>query len=247
MKTEVISGILLTADNHKISFRHYNCGRKQVIVVAPGFFNSKDAELLLKLKDALISSYDVIMFDFRGHGASSGLFTWTAKEGLDLEVVLDYANKYYPQIGLIGFSLGGAISIAVLAKGIHVDSFICISAPSPFWKIDYNFWRLNLENDILYNLGKGRFGKGVRPGPFWLRKPKTINLAGKIKCPVLYIHGDRDWVVGEAHSQRLYDKTRSTRGLRIIKNGSHAEYLLRKNYQEVTALIDEWFHKTLGG
>jgi len=76
------SKTLTTADNHKVAYRHYTAGHKKAIIIAPGFFNSKDAVLLKRLKGHLIDTYDVIMFDFRGHGESSGLFTWTAKERL---------------------------------------------------------------------------------------------------------------------------------------------------------------------
>jgi pimeloyl-ACP methyl ester carboxylesterase len=246
LMASVINGALVTADNHKIAYAQYQAGHVKVIVVAHGFFTSKDAGLLTTFKENLIDAYDVIMFDFRGHGKSSGLFSWTTKEGLDLEAVLNYARRQqYRKIGLVGFSLGAAISIHVLAKGDAADSFVSVSSPSEFAKIDYHFWDLDLENDILYNLGEGRRGKGVRPGPFWLKKPRPIDLVGKIKCPILYVHGDQDWVISCEHSQRLYAKTQSEKKLAIIKDGIHAEYLLRKSAPELVALVKDWFSQTI--
>lgn len=240
--------ILITRDNQKVSYRHYDNGRKRVIVIAHGFFNSKESILLNYLKDSLIDEYDVVMFDFRGHGKSSGLFSWMAKEELDLEAVLTYVKKRYERIGLIAFSLGASIGINFLSANDIVDSFIAISAPCEFEKIDYCFWKLDLENDILYNLGEGKVGKGVRPGPFWLKKAKPIDSVSRIKCPVLYIHGNKDWVVGCRHSEKLYTNTRSQKELKIIRGGSHAEYLLRRGSQEeVLGLIKEWFKKSIGG
>ena len=81
----ILSGTLFTSDHQKIAYRHYNVSHEKVIIIAHGFYNSKDAILLKKLKDNLMDSYDVIMFDFRGHGKSSGLFYWTSKEELDLK------------------------------------------------------------------------------------------------------------------------------------------------------------------
>lgn len=237
--------VLITKDNHKVSFEHFACGHSQVVIIAHGFFNSKESPLLKKLKDSLICDYDVIMFDFRGHGKSSGLFSWTSRENLDLEAVLDYAKKEYKKIGLIGFSFGAAISIAVLAKVDAASAFIAISSPSEFEKIDYRFWDLDVEEDIFYNLGKGKAGKGVRPGAFWLKKPKPVDLVRKIKCPVFYIHGDKDWVVRHWHSQRLFENTQAKKEIKIIKGGTHAEYLLRKEPQKIIDLIKEWLNDNL--
>jgi len=237
--------ILTTRDKEKISCTIYNQGHKELVIIAHGFFNSQESELLLKLKNGLLSDFDVLMFDFRGHGKSSGLFSWTVKEGLDLEAVLDYAGGKYKTIGLVGFSFGAAIGINVLAGTDRVSSMVSVSAPSECGKIDYRFWNLDLDNDIVYNLGEGRTGKGVRPGPFWLKKIKPLDSAGKLRCPVLYIHGDKDWVIGHEHSRRLYEATTSKKKIEIIKNGPHAEYLMRKDAGQLVKLIKQWFNQTL--
>lgn len=241
-----LSGYLLTQDRNRIAYEHYDGGRNQVIIIAHGFFVSKASPLLKSLKDKLVDIYDVIMFDFRGHGKSEGLFSWTAKEGFDLKAILGYARKKYKRVGLIAFSLGASISINVLADCDSVDSFICVSAPSELRKIEFRFWELDLENDVFYNLGEGKTGKGVRLGPFWLKKQKPIEAIKKIKCPVLYIHGDKDWVVGSGHSKRLYENTKTRKEIKIIEGGPHAEYLLRKGLQNMVKLIKEWFWETIG-
>ncbi len=64
-------------------------------------------------------------------------------------------------------------------------------------------------------------------------------------CPILYIHGGKDWVISRAHSQKLYEKTKSKKKIAIIEDGSHAEYLLRKNADETLRLIRKWFKETL--
>jgi len=239
------SGTVYTSDNVKIAYDHYTAGHEQAVIIAHGFFNSKDAALIQRLKDSLVELYDVIIFDFRGHGKSSGVFTWTSKEHYDLESVLDYVKSKYRKVGLIGFSYGAAISIQVGAEKRGIDSLIAISAPSDSSKIDYQFWKLDVENDIVYNLKEGRKGKGVKPGKFWLDKKKPIDCVEKLSCPVLYIHGDKDWVTKSSHSQKLYNKTRSQKKIAIIKNGAHAEYLLRKNKKETFTIIKEWFQQTI--
>lgn len=233
-------------DGTKIVFDHYSNGHPYVIVIAHGFFNSKQAILLRKLADHLVDLFDVIVMDFRGHGKSEGLFCWTSKEYLDMEAVLRFARKDYQKVGVIGFSLGAATSLITASKFDLMDSLIAVSAPVAFGKIEYHFWGLDLENDIAFGLLKeGGVGKGVRPGPFWMYKDKPIDAVQKIKIPVYYIHGDKDWLIHSWHAQALYDRTSSIKKIRVIPNGPHAEYLLRRNHDEFVHGVRSWFQESL--
>ncbi len=248
IETQFTQGILRTIDHHRISYDHYQIGHQKAVVIAHGFFNSKQATLLKDLAKELTEEYDVLLLDFRGHGQSSGQFSWTAKESSDLETLLNYTHKFYLRIGVIGFSLGASISIITAARTPLIHSLIAVSCPVAFAKIEYCFWQLDMENDILYNtLGDGKQGKGVRPGPFWLKKPNPIDLVDKLTIPVFYIHGEKDWLIKPWHSEALYQKTQSAKRLAILKNGPHAEYLIRKNKnrEEMLTLIKEWFRETL--
>ena len=240
------SGYVVTSDQHKVYYDQYRSGHKKVIIIAHGFFNSKQAILLKQLGESLNNEYDVILFDFRGHGQSKGFFYWTAKEYLDLLAVIEFAGKSYERIGLIGFSLGAATSIIAAPKAILINSIISISAPVEFTKIDYRFWEINVKNDLFYNFfGEGRQGKGVRPGPFWYKKEIPLEIVKKTGIPIFYIHGDADWVIRHWHSEELYKNTAAFKRLSIIKNGPHAEHLLREHKDEMLRLIREWFHETL--
>lgn len=240
------SGYLTTSDNHKIHYDQFKFGHKKVIIIAHGFFNSKQAVILRQLGESLSNDYDIILFDFRGHGQSRGLFYWTSKEYLDLLSIVEFAAKSYAKIGLIGFSLGAATSIIAASKTSLINSIIAISAPTAFNKIEYRFWKFDIKNDIFYNLfGVGRQGKGVRPGPFWYKKEKPLEVIKKTATPIFYIHGDTDWVIRYQHSEKLYKKTTALKRLSIIKNGPHAEYLFLEHKDEMLRLIREWFHETL--
>lgn len=187
------------------------------------------------------------MFDFRGHGKSGGLFSWISNEGEDLKAVLDYIEGKYKKTGMIAFSLGASVAINVLAQDKRVDSLICVSAASDPDKIDYNFWNLDLKGDLAYTLftPDGLKGRGFRPGVFWHKKQKPVDNIDKINIPICYIHGDKDWVIKPWHSQALYDKTQAPKRLVIIKNGPHAEYLLKDSREEFVREIKEWLQSTL--
>ena len=242
------SGILEARDKIKVAYYHYKSGHNKAIVIAHGFYNSKDAIVLQDLAKILYADYDVIMFDFRGHGKSTGLYAWTSKENIDLETVLDYLKQQnYKSLGLIGFSMGASTSINTLVKRSDVDALICVSPVAEFGKIDYKFWALDWKEDLVYTLFKpeGRVGKGFRPGAFWLKKEKPIDNVDKLKVPTLFIHGKKDWVICPWHSEKLYDRTTAVKKLVMIEDGPHAEYLMKDSKDLFVSEITNWFKEYL--
>ncbi len=237
----------MTQDKQKIAYDYYQDNHRQAIIIAHGFYNSKDSVLLKKLAQSIYNDYDVFMFDWRGHGESSGEFSWMSRESEDFQAVLKYLEGRYEKLGMIAFSLGAGIAINVLAQRGGIDSLICVSPVSEFNKIDYSFWQLDLKGDLIYTLvsKEGRKGKGVRPGMFWLKKNKPLESVENIKAPILYIHGGKDWVIKPWHAKKLYEKTISQKKLVIIKDGPHAEYLIRDFPEIFVSQVKEWFKTTL--
>jgi len=241
------SGTLKTSDGQKIAFDHYPHASSKVIILAHGFYNNKDAYLFKHIAQALAKEYAVISFDFRGHGKSSGLFSWTAKEDRDLTTVLDYAKeKNYQKIGVMGFSLGAAVALAVAGKDKRIDSVIAVSAPISFWDINFHFWEPEMLNDLKLNLGMKGKGKGLRPGNLFLKKVKPIDVVDKISStPVYFIHGSDDWIIKPKHSQKLFAKAKEPKKLLIINGTGHAEKIFDAQPDEFIKECLAWFKKTL--
>lgn len=242
---KMISSTVTTQDNKEIHYDLYTRGHKKVIIIAHGFYNSKKAVLFKEMAGMLADEYDVIVFDFRGHGKSKGFFTWTVKEYQDLEAVLDYTRVKYDKVGVIGFSLGAASSIITASRTDRIDSLIAVSPPSDFNKIDFQIWRMGIMENVVYNVfQEGRIGKGVRPAWPWSRKIRPIDVIDQINIPVLFVHGKKDWLIQPWHSQRLYDQAKGIKKLEIIEQGTHAEYIFRRNKEETIAVFKEWFRKS---
>lgn len=247
MDQKPVHGFVVTEDDQKIYYDHYCHGAQGVVIIAHGFFNSKNAVLLKTLAEKIgQAGYDVLMMDFRGHGDSQGLFYWTAKEYLDLLAILTLAHEQYTSVGVIGFSLGAATSIITASKTDMINSLVAVSPPTSFAEIEYAFWEVDVKHELLYSvIGQGKIGKGVRPGPMWLKKDKPIDCVEHISCPTLFLHGDDDWVIRHQHAERLFAKAQCPKELVIIPGGPHAEYLVQRNPEETVSTIIHWFQKTL--
>ncbi len=238
---------LYTKDKIRIAYEHAKKGFESVIIVCPGFFNSKKNRWMRKAVDVVSKDHDTIVFDFRGHGDSGGEFSWSAKEYLDLEAILDYTvAQKYKKIGILAFSLGAAASINVTSKHKNIASMILISCPMSFWRIDYHFWEPEMLSDLKDNIDCEWEGKGARITSLIMPKPKPIDNIGKIKStPILFIHGDSDWVIKDYHSRKLYDAAKTHKRLEIIKKGLHAERLIQQYPDRIKDLVLGWFADTL--
>lgn len=242
----ITTGYVLTEDQKKIYYDHYRCGHSKAVILAHGFFNSRKAVLFKDMAAALIDDYDVVVFDFRGHGESGGPFHWTAKEHLDLIAVLDYCRRDYEKIGVVGFSLGAAASIIAAARSDLISSLIAVSAPTQFNKIEFHFWKMGIMENIIYNVfQEGRIGKGVVPGNLWLKKVKPIDVVQDIKVPVFFLQGKKDWLVLPWHAEKLYAKAVGKKRLEIVPEGTHGEYLFRRDREGTIRFFKEWFSLTL--
>jgi pimeloyl-ACP methyl ester carboxylesterase len=234
-----------TADGIQISVDLYRKGGYDVaIIICPGFFQSKDTPTFQRMSRALTDERDVIAMDFRGHGRSGGLFTFSALECADLEAVLHWAKPRYKRVGIVGFSLGGATAINAVSRQIaQVKTLVLVSAPSSFEEIEFKFWTPEAMRTGAQGLEPGC---GCRPGNPLLRKERPVEAIRSFQgVPVLFVHGAHDVIVGVDHSRRLFAAAPEPKRLEIIERGSHAEALFRDDPEGFTALVNAWLSQTL--
>ena len=216
------------SDGVEISFDLYQKpGREHVVVVCPGFFQSKETPTFQRLAKTLVEWHDCILMDFRGHGDSGGLFAFSACESADLMAVLAWARQRYQRLGVIGFSLGAATAVNVMSRLPIARTLILVSAPSSFEEIEFQFWT---PEAIRTGIGGLEPGTGCRPGNPWMKKEKPIeNIERIAPLPVLLIHGTKDAIISHRHSERLYQAAQDPKRLLLIQEGGHAEELSRRN------------------
>jgi len=232
---------LKTQDNTKIALNHYSSGRNCVIIICPGWYMCKDSKVFKAISEDFFKNYDVITMDFRGHGRSSGCYTFSAKEPVDLKAVVNYAKTKYTKIGLIGFSLGGATAIIHTAKYKDIDYLIAVSAPCDFYKIENRWFKKEAFIPTIRKFELWR-ARGVRPGNPLLKKVKPVDVVQNIvPIPVLFLAGEKDPTIYPWHAQELYNKACGIKSINIFQNNYHAEDLYLSSREKFMNCCYEWF------
>lgn len=242
------SEMVYTKDKVPISLESLRSGHPSVIIICHGFYNSKENRWMRKVAEILSSKYDVMMLDMRGHGKSGGRYTWSAKEQMDIDAVVDRAVALgYKNIGIVAFSLGAASAINSAALRKDIGSMVLISCPSKFEEINYHFWEPSMFCDLKDNMDCGWQGKGARTTHLFMSKINPIDSIRLIKdTPILFIHGDNDWVIKDTHSQKLFNAMQGAKKFELVKGGMHAERLIESDPDGIMGLIVDWFDQTLG-
>ncbi len=214
----------------------------RVIVGCAGYRGSKSD--LIGIGSALWrAGFNVLLFDYHGHGSSRGApVTLAYRELQDFFSALDYAERRVPhaRVGLLGFSMGGAIAILGAAQRPEVRVVV---ADSPFAThhdvVSHNVQRViripgqpfAAISDYFLLRSAGYRGRDVAP----LRV--VDKLAGR---PLLLIHGTDDDMIPVSHAHRLYKAAQEPKELWLAPGANHcgAYFLDRPTYcQRVASFL----------
>lgn len=185
-----------------------DCAPKGCIVLCHGITVDKDENgkfvtLSAKLCNA---GFEVLRFDFRGHGESSLRPEKMTIMGelLDVEASILYVTKEFPKIGLLACSFGAGPAILYIVD--HSDLIKTLILWNPVLDYEQTFlkprlpWGKSIFNaDGFQELENKGFvtipGKDFRIGKQLVQefsKYKPFMELRKVQCPVLTIHGIND-------------------------------------------------------
>jgi fermentation-respiration switch protein FrsA (DUF1100 family) len=169
--------------------------------------------------------YSVLMFDTRGHGESEGdRMSAGYFEVRDLGGAVDYVSGLgFEDIGVLGFSMGGATAIMTAAEDENIDVVVADSTYADL-------------NDML----EPQFAERTSFPTFFLRPLlfmvkmmygidftaiKPVEVVGDIAPrPILFIQGELDDVVPPEHAYSLYEASDNWRNqLWLISDVGHVE------------------------
>lgn len=216
----------------------------RVLVGCAGYRGSKSD--LIGIGSAMWrAGFNVLLFDYHGHGAGRGApVTLAYRELHDFFAALDYAQRRvsHARIGVFGFSMGAAIAILGAAQRPEVRA---VMADSPFAThadvVSHNVQRViripgqpfAAISDYFLARSAGYRGRDVAP----LRV--IHRLASR---PLLLIHGTDDEMIPISHAYRLYDAACDPKELWLAPGAHHcgAYFLDRPAYcHRVAAFFEQ--------
>jgi len=225
-------------------------GSKGTVVFCHGRFGSKDSDLKYVpfFREAGYSSF---LFDFRGHGRSEGDYTsFGFHERQDLLGAIGFlGEKGISSVGVIGFSLGGAVGITtaatceeirvVIADGAFVELRSTLARGAQ--KRGFPLVLIRLLGPLILSLAGRRVGGD-------LEESDPLRWVDKIAPQALFIiHGGEDPYVSTDDVQRLYDRAGEPKELWIVPEAGHRQVdeLYPEEYQErVLAFFDRYLAST---
>ncbi len=170
--------------------------------------------------------FGMLAFDYRGYGLSEGT---PSEQGLYLD--MDAANRFLEeekgvptgeQIAM-GESLGGAVAIEIASR----KQFKALFVYSTFTSIP----------EMAIEMRKGWWV----PLPWeWLSRQhfNSAQRIGKVECPILMVHGDRDEMMPVEMSQKLFENVKSQRKKHVIvPGGTHNDVLYDGLIEELKELL----------
>ena len=182
-------------------------GSKATIVMASGYRDRKTS--LLPIAAGLWrQGFNVFLFDFRNQGESQmdNVQTMGWRERQDMEAAIDEVIKRLPttRIGLLGWSMGAAVSIFSAASNQQIAAVVADSAyadqTSP---IAYNF-RQSLPLPAIPFVQIAEWFTLARAG-YRPSRVRPEDVVGRIAPrPILFIHAEQDDMCPVNDAHRLF-------------------------------------------
>ena len=181
--------------------------------------------------------YHLLFFDFRGHGASDGDYSSLVYfERDDVLAALDYLRaRGISRVGLLGFSMGGAVALATAPLSPLVVGVISDCTFAELWHITRQAVRRHgmpepfalVAGWLIVLLASIRLHAN-------LFSADPVRWIGKIAPrPVLIMHGVADADVPVAEARELFRAAREPKELWLVPSATHRqiEGIAREEYR----------------
>ena len=178
--------------------------------------------------------YNVITFDFRGHGDSEGhTCSLGVMEAQDVKAAYEFAVREYPGQPVYAWatSLGGAATVRATAEYKIFDKIV----------IDATFTSIGsvaLQTKLSYAGPLARPAWQLCRLWYWVWVGEDIQKHGPLfdipnitHCPVFLIHGTADPMIPSTESERLHEAGPTTR-LWLVKDAGHSQSMMHKDYSK---------------
>ncbi len=197
-------------------------GSDKAVVILHGLKGSYDFDLY-RAPALHQAGFNVLLFDFRGHGRSEGnRITFGYYERRDMLGAVDFLSQQGMQhIGLLGFSYGGIVSMVFAAEYPGVQAIITDGGPARIRtsiaargvELGFPLWLSRLFAWLIITFTSLRLGAN-------LFQYEPVRKVGKISPrPILFIHGDHDQYLPDFDA--LYAAARQPKKLWRLPDAGH--------------------------
>jgi pimeloyl-ACP methyl ester carboxylesterase len=187
------------------------------------------------------AGYSVLLFDWPGHGRSTGTISWAEPERQALRSALDWLQTRQPgsPIGMVAFSLGTLVAAEVASMDERISAIVLEGALGDLDAvIDHDYSRYGVLSRL-----PARYAArwhGYRPSELPLFAHRSSRLAS------LFVAGGKDPVVPPELSRSLFDSARSPKQFWLIPNATHGHYATVVPHSEFATRLTEFFNRELG-
>jgi pimeloyl-ACP methyl ester carboxylesterase len=207
---------------------------------------------LRELGRQLSSLSSVAIADLRGHGESTGRYTFGHREPEDVGLLLRHLHERgYSRVGLLGMSLGGYIGMeAVRAhrpEGLTLLGAALVSAPTEVWRARPWF----ISGHVVRQLQKRELRRTPRVDFRYLfrrqRNGAAARPAGEA-FPVEVFHCRRDWLIPDTEAVAWMAGLGSRGRLTVVGDARrlHADAMLGGDVR-LEARLHDWWRGAISG
>jgi len=189
----------------------------------------------------LHEDFNLLLFDFRYLGESEGSYsTAGAREVEDLLAAVRFLkSRGIKQVGVWGFSMGGAVALMAIEKAPEIRAVISESSYATLAQMTFQLFSIPLVNyPIAYLVG------------FWaklflgidIREVSPVESVRTTTVPIFLIHSSADAVIPFSHARQLQEALANNASAEFWFNEGFAHGQLGSDYQ---TRVKIFFNKNL--
>lgn len=215
-----------TSDGLKLAGVFIRGTKRASIILLHGYGRSKE-QMLPQARFLNQAGYNVFMFDFRASGESEGNYiTFGQNEQRDLVGAVRYLKTRSDvdshQIGLLGFSMGGATALMTSNDLPEIRAIVVCSSFARFKSVIWQNFKEYFKGLPFFPLGWiVLYLIKLRTGIYYPRI-NPITYIHKLKArPLMVIHGTHDQKVSVRDAMEIHKQAPWLKEFWIVQNAGH--------------------------